>query len=247
MTIHKLTVAENIYAASGVDSGFTAVNKFGRNAAIDIGVEEEIWDGSIAYSFPATALITSISQTTDQLALRGETIQVQGLDANWDLVVQDAVLDATLTTNVVTLTTPLLRVFRAKVHSSVVATSTIRIHNAAETVDYAVISTGFQQTQMAIYTVPAGFCAYITCYYAHVNPATNQDPTSNPVRMYARDNANGYAPQLKHVVGQTADGFQHFFTPYLKFGEKTDIFMTAQPVGKAVDVSAGFDLIIVSN
>jgi hypothetical protein len=94
----------------------------------------------------------------------------------------------------------------------------------------AIIITGNNQTQMAIYTVPNGKVAYMTCYYAHVNPGTNLDP--------------GYAPQLKHVVGQTSAGFQHFFTPNLKFTEKTDIYITAQPVGKAADVSAGFDLII---
>lgn len=237
----------SLQLARGEIYNHSHVNKFGRNAAVAIGIEEEIWDGSAAYVYPATALMTSISQTTDQAALRGETIQVQGLDANWDLVIQDAVLDATLTTNVVTLTTPLIRCFRAKVQSSVVADSTIRVHNAGETQDYAVIAIGSQQTQMAIYTVPAGFSAYMTCYYAHVNPGTNLDPTSNPIRLYATDNVNGYAAQLKHIVGQTSGGFQHFFTPYYVFSEKTDIFMTSQPVGKAADVSGGFDLILVKN
>ena len=224
----------------------TSVNKFGRNATVAIGTQEEIWDGSAAYSYPATALMTSISQTADQVAMRGQTINIQGLDANWDLVVQDAVLDASDTTTVVTLTTPLIRCFRMKVHANVVGDSNIRVHNAAETVDYAIITAGNNQTLMAIYTVPNGKTAYMTNYYAHVNPGTNLDPTSNPIKLWARDNENGYAPQIKHVGGLTSGEFQHYFDPYARFTEKTDIFITAQPVGKVADVSAGFDLIVVN-
>jgi len=245
MTLRRLTGNQNLEAASGHNAAMTSVNKFGRNSNVAIGVEEEIWDGSAAYVFPATALMTSISQTTDQAALNGETIEVQGLDANWDLVIQNAVLGAP-STGVVTLTTPLIRCFRMKVLSGIVTDSPVRVHNAGETQDYAIIGIGNNQTLMAIYTVPNGKVAYMLCYYAHVNPGTNLDPTSMPIRVWARDNENGYAPQLKHVVGQTSSGFQHFFTPYAKFTGKTDIYITAQPVGKAADVTAGFDLIIIN-
>ena len=247
MTLHRLTGNQALEAASGNNTGMTSVNKFGRNSAVDIDVQEEIWDGSIAYSFPATALMTSISQTADQATLRGGTIEIQGLDANWDLVVQTATLDASDTTTVVTLTTPLIRCFRMKVLENVVTTSPIRVHNAGETVDYAIIGVGNNQTQMAIYTVPAGKTAYMTSYYATVNPGTNLNPTSNPIRLWARDNANDYAKQIKHVLGLVDGNFQHYFDPYFRVTEKTDIYITAQPVGKAADVSAGFDLIVVDN
>jgi hypothetical protein len=223
------------------------VNKFGRNEDVAIGVEEEIWDGSVAYSFPATALITSMSQTADQEALRGATMEIQGLDINYDFVHLHEQLDATLTTNVVTLSTPLLRVFRMKTHSAVVNDSPIRVHNAGETVDYAIIGIGNGQTLMAIYTVPRNFSAFMTSHYATVNPGTNLNPTSNPIRLWARRNVEGHAPQLKHVNGLVSGHMQHQFAPYKKFDEKTDIYITAQPVGKAADVSAGFDLILVEN
>jgi hypothetical protein len=50
-------------------------------------------------------------------------------------------------------------------------------------------------------------------------------------------------------VGLPDDGhFAHFFSPYYRFTEKTDIAMTSSPVAvQAVDVSAGFDLIVVDN
>ena len=233
--------------AMGCYPSITGVNKFGRNPDIAIGEEEVIWDGSTTgYPFPATALITSMSQTADQATLNGATVEIQGLDANWELVVQTALL-GTPSTVVVTLTTPLIRVFRAKVLADVVSASPIRIHNAAENVDYAIISIGQNQTLMAVYTVPANTTAYMTCFYAHVNPGVNLDPTAMPIRLWASDRTGPYAAQVKNVVGQTSGGFQHFFDPHVKFGQKTDIYMTATPVGKAADVSAGFDLILVDN
>lgn len=243
----NLLTNNNLDIPRGTYSQVSSINKFGRNSAVAIGVQEEIWDGSAAYSYPATALITSLSQTTDQAALRGGLINVQGLDEDWNQVTQIATLDATLTTNVVTLATPLIRCFRALVMSSTAIDSPVRIHNAAETVDYAIIGVGNNQTLMAIYTVPAGKTAFMTNYYAHVNPGTNLDPTSNPIKMWARDNDHSTLALIKHVVGQTSGGFQHFFSPYQKFTEKTDIYLTATPVGKAADVSAGFDLILVDN
>ena len=247
--LHKLTIAQNIYAASGVDSNFKSVNKFGRNLNIAIGVEEEIWDGSIAYVFPTDATdITHVRAAADSATTQGAVIEIQGLDVNWGLVTQTKALDGTNSTTEVELDTALRRVFRMKVLDAAVMDQDIWVGDDDFVVAAAkaIITAGNNQTLMAIYTVPAGFDAYMTCYYAHVNPGTNLDPTSNPIRLWAQDNANGYAPQLKHVVGQTAAGFQHFFTPYQKFTEKTDIYITAQPVGKAADVTAGFDLILVN-
>lgn len=241
----------NLEFARGVISGYSCVNKFGQNTAIASGGTEEIWDGSAAYVFPATALMTSISQTTDQSAMRGKTIQVQGLDANWVLTTQNAVLDATLTTNVVTLSTPLIRVFRMKVLANVVSTSPIRVHNAAENQDYAVIGTGNNQTLMAIYTVPAGKTAYMTNYYATMNPGGGA-PTTLDIKLWGRDNANTYEKQLKHILGLNGNvgaysSFQHKFSPYYIFTEKTDVYIEATTSGAAANVSAGFDLILVDN
>jgi len=223
------------------------VNKFGRGV-VTSGSTFEIWDGNAAYVFPATALMTSMSQTTDQVAMRGASIEIQGLDASYDMVTQTKALDASDTTTVVTLATPLIRCFRMKVLADVVGDSNIRVHNAGETQDYAIITAGNNQSLMAVYTVPNGETAYITNYFSHHNPATGQDPTSNPIIIWARDKDNSYEAQVKNVVGlPNGGGFQHLFTPFNKFTQKTDIFVTASPVGKTADVSAGFDLIRVTN
>lgn len=245
------TVDFMLEVAKGNVAGTTGVNKFGRNTAVGNGNVEEIWDGNAAYSWPATALMTSISQTTDQAAMRGASIQIEGLDASWDYVLQTPTLDGSDTTTVVTLATPLLRCFRMEVNANVVGDATIRVHNAGESQDYAIITVGNNQTLMAIYTVPNGKTAYMESFYAAVQSGGGA-PTALDVSLWARDNDNSYEKKLVHELGTSADvdayGYiPHDFKPYKVFPQKTDIFVTAEPTGAAVDVSAGFDLILVDN
>jgi len=233
---------------AGNITGESAINKFGSNDEIVDETKEEVWDGSATYVFPATALMTSISQTADQEAMRGATIELQGLDANWDAVTQTAVL-GNPTTTVVTLTTPMIRCFRMKVLANVVSDSPIRCHNAGETQDYAIIGIGNNQTLMAVYTVPNGKTAYMTSYYGDYVRDSVKDPDSVLFQLWFADRDNSYAFQLKHEKGipKQAPGFQHKFKPYYKATQKTDIIITATPDGADAHVHAGFDIILRDN
>ena len=237
--------------AAGNVTGKASVNKFGENKSSAAGVTEEIWDGSVAYTYPATADMTHISQAVDQAALRGATIEVQGVASGYVLVTQDAALDATLTTNPVALTTPLLRVFRMKVKANVVGASDISLKNVGGTTTYAIISAGYNQTLMALYTVPAGKTAYVTGYYGDVleDPVATKDPDATEYALWVADRANGYEFQIKHEHGtpKGAGGIHHMFKPYLKVTEKSDIKLTSECSGKAGHVHGGFDLILVDN
>ena len=231
-------------------NGYSVVNKFGANSNVDAGATEEIWDGNRVYVFPTTASITHIRTEADTAAMDGMVVEIQGLDTNYDLVVQNATIDAgTSTATEVELGTPLRRVFRMKVLSSVVTTNAIWVGATGMSAATAngIIQAGNNQTLMAIYTVPAGKTGYMTQWRATVNPATGKDPTSMPIKMWARDNANNYAKQLKDIQGLIVGTLRVPYEPYYKFTEKTDIYFTASPVGKAADVSVGFDLILVDN
>lgn len=235
-------------AAGNVD-GHSVVNKFGSNSSVTGDTQEDVWDGGGSYSYPATALITKVSQTADQAAMRGGEINVQGLDASWDLVVQTINLDASLTTTAVTLTTPLIRIFRMKVQEDVVIDSPIRAHNDAESVDYAIMSIGNNQTLMALYSVPNGKTAFMTSAFFSNIDSTGKTATSTEFNIWAADRGNGYEFQLKHAVAvpEAGNGIQHNFRPYYKFNEKTDIRITALPADEDAHVHAGFDLILVTN
>lgn len=232
--------------------GTSKINKFGLNRNSEAGVEEDIWSGGGVYPWPATALITSMSQTVDQVAMRGAEIEWEGLDANWDYIAQVANLDATDTTTVVTLPTPMIRVFRGDVNANVVCDSDIRAHNAGETVDYAIIEAGYNQTTMALYTVPRGKTAYVTQFYCTVTPDTAKDPLSTRFQVYTADRLKNYEFQLKGVIGIPKGGdiaTVNFNPPSggNSASEMTDIKMTAFCASEPGEVAGGFDLILVDN
>ena len=237
---------------AGNISGQSSVNKFGANALITAGTEEDIWDGGGTYSFPTTADITHIRQAVDQATMQGETIEVQGLDTNWDLTVQDVVLDGSDTTTAVALTTALKRVFRMKVMADVVTTEDVELRNVGGGTTYAIIQAGLNQTLMAIYTVPNGKTAYLAQWYVDNVPSTTKIPDSIEPKLWMADRANGYEFQLKGARGipLQGPGITQKFRPYMKITQKTDIKVAALVTGGSGDdghVHAGFDLILVDN
>ena len=238
-----------VLLAAGSLTGYSTVNKFGQNEDSAAGVLEDIWDGSTTYSYPSVATMTHISQTADQVALRGGKIEIQGLDSSWNLNVQTATLNSSNTTTPTALSTPLIRAFRMKVVTNTVSNSPIRLHNAAETVDYAIIGSGNNQTLMALYTVPNNKTAYMVNYYCSVTRSTANDPTGTEIRLWAADRKNDYEFQIKHAIGlpSASTPYDQPFYPYVKFTERTDIKMTSFCTDKAGDVHAGFDLILVDD
>jgi len=233
-------------------SEISQVNKFGENPDIANSTTEDVWDGGGTYSYPTTALMTSMSQTTDQAAMQGATIELQGLDASWDLIVQTKALDASDTTTVITLDTPMIRCFRMKVLANVVSDQDIRCHNAGETVDYAIIQAGNNQTLMALYTVPNGKTAYMSQWYSDNVPTSTKKPDSVNFTLWMADRANSYEFQVKSKRGIpiSGPGFNHPFRPYLKITQKTDIRINALVNGGAGDDGnphSGYDLIMIDN
>jgi len=227
-------------------AGQSSVNKFGQNHDVESDEQEDIWDGSYNYVFPTSTNITHIAQTADQVAMRGQTIEVQGLDLDWELVVQNATLDGANTTTKVLLATKLRRVFRMRVLADVVTDQPICVGNSLGTTTNAMIQAGNNQTLMAIYTIPAGKTGYITRGYASVSEATGKEPKSTEIRMWMADRGNGYEFQLKKALGIPKAGSMLVmeFKPYGKVPEKTDIKVSAYCEGEAGNVSAGFDIIL---
>lgn len=229
--------------AKGDVPGHSSINKFGRNISVAATSTETIYDWSNLYTFPTTADITHIYGNIGDT----QVIEVQGLDTNYDLVTQNATLNGT---TLVALGTALRRVFRMRVISSTAPSGDVLITNAGSSVAYGAIASGSNQTQMAIYTVPAGYTAYMTNYYGSVNKEASKDP-EGVFKLWVRDNANVYVPQIKHTLGVDADGttsFTHGFEPYFKVTEKSDIWINFSNIAATTgDVSAGFDLILVED
>jgi hypothetical protein len=158
-----------LQVARGQIQGHNTVFKFGNNPDIN-GSLETIWSQGGIYAYPAAATVMKVSSSSndDDVAGTGaRTVTVSGLDANYNEVSETVELDGQ--TEVLT-TTEFIRVNRAFVvtaGSGGTAAGTIYVGTGTVTAGvpdtiFAVISLGFNQTTMAIWTVPAGYTLYIT-------------------------------------------------------------------------------------
>ena len=174
--------------SKGAIAGTTQVNKFGRNTAVGT-TEEDIWDGGGTYTWPTSASITHLRSAVDSAATRGKTVEIQGLDTNWELTTQTATTDGTNSTTEVALTTALRRVFRMKNTSDTDFDQNVQVGPTGFATIGAQITNGFNQTLMALYTIPAGYTGYLTNVWTNMN-RTGGASAALDVVLWARNEVN---------------------------------------------------------
>ena len=210
----------------------------------------------MVYDYSTSAAIDSVSssENTDT----NITIQIQGLDASSNIVIQTASLDATDAETRVALTTPLRRVFRAKNSSGTDLTGHVVIYeNTALTAGVPtdkskirlVIQPENGQTEMALFTIPAGKTGYLRSWYTGTAGASKSSNYS--MRLIARE--PGGVWQLKHrsAISDTGTSYvQHNYFEPLKFNSGVDLEMRIEmfAVGAtAASIAGGFDLLLVDD
>lgn len=223
--------ASNIPIAAGDVSGYNHINKFG---ATDGDVTEgTVWDGnggSVAYPYPDAGLV-SIASLTEV----GETVIVDGLDADYNLQSETIAIGSTGTLT-------FSRIFRAKM-STVTNASEITINQGGDLA--AKILAGLGQTLMATYTVPAGKTGYILGIHLGSDKASVNSRMI--YRLFCREILNGGVFRIK--ANLNAAGGQSLDIEYpvpLVVSEKNDIKIDVI-AGQATQVSATFDIILVDN
>lgn len=227
-----------LQVARGQIPAHEKVHKFGFNTLVQDS-EETIWDAGGIYAYPSSAVamtVTSAAGATDS----GVKVTVQGLDANYNEVSEEVTLNASGTE---TTDQTYLRVFRAFISGDTAGTGLISITNTAVT--YAQIAVGENQTLMAVWTVPAGYTAYLlqnntTCY-------TEANNKFGITRLIARESGGVFRTQDKHTV-VLSQNVVHYPVPK-SFPEKTDIEMRAiaSSSNANLQVSASFDIVYIRN
>ena len=218
-------------------SGKLALRKFGHNTEVAATLED-IWDGSGVYSYLTSAeivYITSDDDTDDQ------TYEVQGLDANWDYQIKEVVCSGF---SPVAVGGTWIRVFRIKNigitdNAGNIYISTGPVDSDSDGVPdsglLAQITATYNQTLMALWTVPAGYTAYLTSFYASTSSAKVTE-----VHLYVKPYGKVFQIKKLATINQGTTKFSYDFP--LIITEKSDITIKALADAGGGDISAGFDL-----
>jgi hypothetical protein len=211
--------------------------KFGVNPDIN-GSLETVWDAGGLYVYPGSALAMTVTSAAAVPATdNGVKVVVQGLDGDYNEVSQEVTLAGAGTA---TTTQTFLRVFRVYVSGSQAPTGNLNITNGGTT--YARITLGDNQTLMALWTVPAGYTAYLS----QINIATGTANINQYVTglVTARPFGNVFRTVVKQSFHEEA---AIIISVPIPFTEKTDIEVRAFSSGVNNSVSADFSIIYIKN
>jgi len=248
---NKMAVSDSALDVSrGNILGQTFVEKFGENSDIDTATApEDIWSYGGIYTFSTTADIDSISSSSGSDTTE---ITVQGLDENWALATQVVTLSGQTR---VALTTPLIRCFRAWNSNSTDLVGTVYIYvngsitggvpDTASDVR-AIISIGAGQTEMCIYTVPAGKTGYFYGGYVSMSRVGNNSAVfTSRVRTFG-----GVFRVASRIacIGAGKSSWDYRYPFPLPLPEKTDILLRCDEVdANGSGVSGGFTILLIDN
>lgn len=146
----------DLQVARGQIQGHSTLNIYGYQTAIGTSFIP-VWENATAYTYPAAATQMHLAGSNGDTA----SIVIQGLDANYNMISETAVLNGT---TAVTTVKSYLRInsLRVSVGSATNPAGVVTLKDLTDTIIYAQINTGVGRSQAAIYTVPAGYTFYLS-------------------------------------------------------------------------------------
>lgn len=228
------------------------LHKFGFNPDVDDALET-VWaqGGLYSYLSVATVLKVSSSSTADDSAGTGaRTVQLFGLDANYDEINETVTLDGQTAVNT---TKSYLRINRMIVRSAgsgatnagVIYAGTGTVTAGVPANKYATIAVEDGQSLMALWTVPAGYTLYVL--QTDVTVATTQNNKYATVSLVARPLGEVFQVKDRFVKAESQTTINYSFP--LRFEEKTDIEYRCigDSSGADIVISAAIDGVYIKN
>jgi len=210
---------------------FSGVTKFGYSSSVG-GTFQTIWDGNSTYIYPSsagTATVTSTNTASDN----GGTVEIQGLDSNYDIATETLIIGGSAGTK------SFIRVFRAVMKTATTGNANVgTLSVIVSTVTVAKITPEYGQTLMSVYTIPRNKRGYIV----QLDVGTSKD-LENEIRIIAKQITNGNVWNTKEFLTTRGGFIQKNYIYPLKFDEKTDIEIVAKSSATS-SISAGFELFL---
>ena len=240
-----------LQVARGQIDAHKALFKFGINGDVGTSVET-VWAQGGTYAYPAAATVMKISSSSADDASAGtgaRSIAIFGLDANYNEISESVLLDGQTAVNTGNSYLRISRMYVTTAGSGATAAGTIyagtgTVTSGVPATVYGMITLTANQTQMAFWTVPAGYTLYLTgLFYTSGN--TNANAWTN-FQLIQRPLGGVFRQQSSSRVPGNGDFVIDFHTP-LAFSEKTDIEVRAVASTSPSNVSAEFEGIYIKN
>lgn len=253
-SISRFGTTEEFYlqVARSQIAGHETIFKFGFNPDVDDALET-IWaeGGLYSYLSAATILKVSSSSTADAAAGTGaRTVEIFGLDGNYNEISETVTLNGQTAVNT---TNSYLRINRGIVRSAgsggqnagVIYAGTGTVTAGVPANKYLSIAIGDNQTLMALWTVPAGYTAFLP--QTDVTLATTQSSKYCTAKLVARP--YGEVFQVKDVFVKSQGSTTQVYSIPIRFDEKTDIEWRAigDSAGADIAISAGMEILYIKN
>ena len=224
-TPYGIALRKNLY------DGVSGIDKFGYLPTATTSFKT-VWDGDNIYTYPSAAttmnVVSSVGATDD-----GKEITIEGLDANYDVITETVTLGGDSAGGTAT-TQSFLRVYRAYVSNGTSVTGTISIQQ--DGVAYAKILPDYQQTLMAVYTIPRGKVGYLVS--GNMSVEKNQ-----PVVAKLMTKRVGGVLRASGIITSFGVPFQRVWQIPPVLPEKTDIEIRAK-AGATTSIAAGFEIVL---
>lgn len=227
-----------LQVARGQIPGHYRVHKFGFNGDIDTS-EETIWDRGGTYAYATSGenlLVSSTAGATDS----GVEITLQGVDEDYNQIEEII----TLGSGTYTTTKSFFRTYRAFVSGSQALSGTLTARGSGAVVRLQILASD-QQTMMCVWTVPAGYTAYLL--KKNVTVLTEQTSKFGTVRLIATRYGGVTRTADKHAIENGQLSIEYGIP--LEFPEKTDIEVRAKGSSGTpnLNVSASLDIVYIKN
>jgi hypothetical protein len=219
-------------ASGDMYDGLSVIHKFGYNPDIANGsVPETVWSAGGLYPWSAFDSASTLTVASTNASDTGQ-LKISGLDENFYMFSETVTLNGTSN---VTTSRQFKRVYRMSYADDAVGNITAKI----STTTVAQIQAGKNQTLMAVYTVPAGYEAYLFTGDTSVNKGHDAQ-----VGFYAR--LPGESFKIAHMAEVYENSYRYDFPAPLRIAEKTDLDVRVDEVeNSGTRVTANFDLLLV--
>jgi hypothetical protein len=221
--------------AQGLIAGHRAVFKAGYNPSIANNTEESLWSHSVIYpwaSWGAGGTLSCVSASASDVG----TLYITGLrSSDWTEVSEQVTLNGT--TPVVT-TNSFIRINSLSFSGADTNVGEIHVYRNGTPVGY--IGVGEGQGQMAQFSVPAGYTAYILNGNANMGKG-NDGFGKFKYRMYG----GSFQTAMTFLLFQST--FDYKFEAPLALPEKSDLDVTMLASASGTACSCAYSLILIAN